>query len=348
MTLADRFGEDAASSLYMWRFGGRSFGLETRFWWTLLGGCVAACITACGSIIFKMIEEALMDNLWMTQELEDGLPYDGSAAAVPSNITAFAAWGSGKWAWLGCAVAGGAVVSAIKFVSSLVAGLLAIADGSEDAGKHSHVYPRLSPGLVEDCGSLHGHVVHGVCTLICGAVSIGCGGSVGPEAPSGAFGAGVGTGVHRLFTARRLPAPCTPTPSSTSAPPSSISRPPPRGYAEEYVLVSMALAFVNVFPGLLVTLALLLEINIATTIISVAAVEAALSSLRAQAAARAKLVEDAKAGASTVLCTMRPRPRPMLLSAGRRRVALARRRQACSVLCEVCGPVWIAPRRHHV
>ena len=35
--LETMYGEDAAQALYMWRFAGVSFGLEARFWWTLLG-----------------------------------------------------------------------------------------------------------------------------------------------------------------------------------------------------------------------------------------------------------------------------------------------------------------------
>ena len=39
--LETKYGEDAAQALYMWRrqwrFAGVSFGLEARFWWTLLG-----------------------------------------------------------------------------------------------------------------------------------------------------------------------------------------------------------------------------------------------------------------------------------------------------------------------
>ena len=34
--LETKYGEDAAQALYMWRFAGVSFGLEARFWWTLL------------------------------------------------------------------------------------------------------------------------------------------------------------------------------------------------------------------------------------------------------------------------------------------------------------------------
>jgi hypothetical protein len=56
-----------------------------------------------------------------------------------------------------------------------------------------------TPNLVVEVGSLEGHMVHGYFILLCGAVAIGCGASVGPEAPNGSFGAGVGAGLHRLL-----------------------------------------------------------------------------------------------------------------------------------------------------
>ena len=46
--LETMYGEDAAQALYMWRFAGVSFGLEARFWWTLLGSLATASLTALG------------------------------------------------------------------------------------------------------------------------------------------------------------------------------------------------------------------------------------------------------------------------------------------------------------
>ena len=46
--LETKYGEDAAQALYMWRFAGVSFGLEARFWWTLLGSLATASLTALG------------------------------------------------------------------------------------------------------------------------------------------------------------------------------------------------------------------------------------------------------------------------------------------------------------
>jgi H+/Cl- antiporter ClcA len=60
-----------------------------------------------------------------------------------------------------------------------------------------------TPNLVVEVGSLEGHMVHGYFILLCGA--IGCGASVGPEAPNGSFGAGVGAGLHRLLKAPHGP-----------------------------------------------------------------------------------------------------------------------------------------------
>ena len=54
----------------------------------------------------------------------------------------------------------------------------------------------------------------------------------------------------------------------------------------------MAVAFVNIFPGLLIGLALVFELNLSTTIISVAAVEAALAALRARQALPQQLADD--------------------------------------------------------
>ena len=58
------------------------------------------------------------------------------------------------------------------------------------------------------------------------------------------------------------------------------------------MLVGMAVAFVNIFPGLLIGLALVFELNLSTTIISVAAVEAALAALRARQALPQQLADD--------------------------------------------------------
>ena len=52
--LETMYGEDAAQALYMWRFAGVSFGLEARFWWTLLGSLATASLTALGAILYKI------------------------------------------------------------------------------------------------------------------------------------------------------------------------------------------------------------------------------------------------------------------------------------------------------
>jgi len=97
--LETKYGEDAAQALYMWRFAGVSFGLEARFWWTLLGSLATATLTALGAIVYKVIEERIEDNTWLTGELKRGLPYDGTTS-VPGGTRAFARWGSGKWIWM--------------------------------------------------------------------------------------------------------------------------------------------------------------------------------------------------------------------------------------------------------
>ena len=76
--LETKYGEDAAQALYMWRFAGVSFGLEARFWWTLLGSLATASLTALGAIVYKVIQERIEDHTWLTNELKDGLPYDGT------------------------------------------------------------------------------------------------------------------------------------------------------------------------------------------------------------------------------------------------------------------------------
>lgn len=278
MDLPHKYGEDGAEALYMWRFAGVSFGLESRFWWTLLGSMATASITAVGAIAFKVIQTRLEDATWMTEELERGLPFDGSTA-VPPNTTAFAEWGSGEWAWMGYSVAGGAIISGLKFIGTLLAVLLApcVEPTSAAGGVHSRVFPKLTPNLVVEAGSLQGHVVHSVFVLLCGAVSIGTGASVGPEAPNGSFGAGMGSAVHRLLTCW---GPCRGRQEGAVGNGAAVGG-GDRGFAEEYVLVGMAVAFVNIFPGLLIALALMFELNAATTLISAAAVEAALRALRA-------------------------------------------------------------------
>ena len=82
--LETKYGEDAAQALYMWRFAGVSFGLEARFWWTLLGSLATASLTALGAIVYKIIDERIEDNTWLTGELKRGLPYDGTTS-VPST-----------------------------------------------------------------------------------------------------------------------------------------------------------------------------------------------------------------------------------------------------------------------
>jgi len=72
--LETMYGEDAAQALYMWRFAGVSFGLEARFWWTLLGSRATASLTALGAILYKVIQERIEDHTWLTNELKDGLP----------------------------------------------------------------------------------------------------------------------------------------------------------------------------------------------------------------------------------------------------------------------------------
>ena len=94
--LGTKYGEDAAQALYMWRFAGVSFGLEARFWWTLLGSLATASLTALGAIVYKVIQERIEDHTWLTNELKDGLPYDGTTS-VPGGTRAFGEWGSGKW-----------------------------------------------------------------------------------------------------------------------------------------------------------------------------------------------------------------------------------------------------------
>jgi len=148
-------------------------------------------------------------------------PYDGTTS-VPGGIRAFGAWGSGKGIWMAYSVAGSAAIALLKFVATLLAG---------------KVFPRTTPSLVVEAGALRGHPVHSIFILLCGAVSIGTGASVSPEAPNGAFGTGAGEAVHRLLAL---------LPGAKSA----------RGFVEEYVLVGMAVAFVNIFPGLLIALAL--------------------------------------------------------------------------------------------
>ena len=78
--LETKYGEDAAQALFMWRFAGVSFGLEARFWWTLLGSLATASLTALGAIVYKIIDERIEDNTWLTNELKDGLPYDGTTS----------------------------------------------------------------------------------------------------------------------------------------------------------------------------------------------------------------------------------------------------------------------------
>ena len=78
--LETKYGEDAAQALYMWRFAGVSFGLEARFWWTLLGSLATASLTALGAIVYKIIDERIEDNTWLTGELKRGLPYDGTTS----------------------------------------------------------------------------------------------------------------------------------------------------------------------------------------------------------------------------------------------------------------------------
>ena len=68
--LETMYGEDAAQALYMWRFAGVSFGLEARFWWTLLGSLATASLTALGAILYKVIQERIEDHTWLTNELE--------------------------------------------------------------------------------------------------------------------------------------------------------------------------------------------------------------------------------------------------------------------------------------
>ena len=129
--LETKYGEDAAQALYMWRFAGVSFGLEARFWWTLLGSLATASLTALGAIVFKVIQERIEDHTWLTNELKDGLPYDGTTS-VPGGTRAFGRWGSGKWIWMAYSVAGGAVIALLKFVATLLAG---------------RVFPKLTPAL---------------------------------------------------------------------------------------------------------------------------------------------------------------------------------------------------------
>jgi len=252
MDLSSKYGEDGAQALYMWRFAGVSFGLESRFWWTLLGSLATASLTALGAIVFKVLQTRLEDAWWLTEDLKEGLPYDGTTS-TPDGVTAYGEWGSGEWKWLGYSVAGGAIIACLKFLCTLLAVRFT------PCGHHSRVFPRLTPSLVVETGCLQGHPILSVFILLCGAVSIGSGASVGPEAPNGAFGAGMATVVHRLLSRAAGDV----------------------GFAEEYVLVGMAVAFVNIFPSMLIALMLIFELNASTTIVSLAAVEAALAALRA-------------------------------------------------------------------
>ena len=159
--LETMYGEDAAQALFMWRFAGVSFGLEARFWWTLLGSLATASLTALGAIVYKVIQERIEDHTWLTNELKDGLPYDGTTS-IPGGTRAFGEWGSGKWIWMAYSVAGGAVIALLKFVATLLAG---------------KVFPKLTPALVIEVATLRGHPVHSLFVLLCGAVSIGVGAS---------------------------------------------------------------------------------------------------------------------------------------------------------------------------
>ncbi|CAH0368189.1 unnamed protein product [Pelagomonas calceolata] len=129
--LETMYGEDAAQALYMWRFAGVSFGLEARFWWTLLGSLATASLTALGAIVYKVIDERISDNTWLTNELKDGLPYDGTTS-VPGGTRAFGRWGGGKWIWMAYSIAGGAVIE-YEIVSSAPDGEQ-LADDYEELG----------------------------------------------------------------------------------------------------------------------------------------------------------------------------------------------------------------------
>ena len=282
-TLSHHYGEDAASTLYMWRFAGSSFGLERKFWWTLLASCAAGALTACGALLFQLIATSIAQATWHTDELDHGLLYDGTSA-VPHNVTAYAAWGGGEWRWIVYTTCGGAVIAGLKLLGTFFSVFFGIFDKDATHHSSSRVFPRLTPNLVVEVGSLEGHMVHGFSILLGGAVAIGCGASVGPEAPNGSFGAGVGAGLHRLLKVG---------PREAGAPGAGSER----GLSEEYVLIGMATAFVNIFPGIICAIALMLELNITTTIISVAAVKASVAALKERDEARA-LRKQARADAT--------------------------------------------------
>ena len=55
MDLEHKYGDDGAQALYLWRFAGASFGLERRFWWTLLGALLTGAVTALGAVLFNVV-----------------------------------------------------------------------------------------------------------------------------------------------------------------------------------------------------------------------------------------------------------------------------------------------------
>mgnify|MGYP001393219626 CR=1 FL=1 len=73
MDLEHKYGDDGAQALYLWRFAGASFGLERRFWWTLLGALLTGAVTALGAVLFNVVVERAEDATWLTDALERGL-----------------------------------------------------------------------------------------------------------------------------------------------------------------------------------------------------------------------------------------------------------------------------------
>ena len=319
------YGPDVTGVLFMWRLMGVSFGARARFWWTAVAAVLVGALAAAGALLYKTIVHHVSERFWLTEELEEGLPYDGWAT-LPAHVpNAYAAWGSGEWWWLAVSVVGGVVIGALKFTSTALSQALeSRLSGGHCGTIHSHAFPTLTPSLVVEFGCLEPRIVHGCFVLLCGAVSMGVGASTGPEAPNAAFGGAAAALVFAALSRLRAAAP-----ASTRVPPFTASR-------HEIVYVGIAGVMGVVFPSVAVACALALELNLSTTILSAAAVEHAISVLRSpetKGAGPASLQVESfvnEKGASGAACAALPPHTKMRFDFGE-----------STILCALAGGVGI-------
>ena len=151
---------------------GPAFARRWSFWAGALRALVQGALMGLVALGFYCAFEGFADFAWNTEAYQDGLAHGGRGAP-----------GNGEWYYVGMGAAAGLAVGALKcawsaFVCEIPADL---------------------PGLFVEVKDLYcHHPLQAPCVVLCSAVSLACGCSVGPEAAMGSAGAALGMGVSRL------------------------------------------------------------------------------------------------------------------------------------------------------